>query len=125
MRTLFSRAEKLSSTLTERTTEEVHILEALERNGYPSHLVQRNQKGHVLPTVSMTSSPPSARVTIPYVQGQSEAIRRVLQGLNIQTSFAPATSLRRILSHPKDPVLSSNKSGVVYQIPVLIVTNHT
>ena len=117
MRTLFSRAEKLSSTLMERTTEEVHILEALERNGYPSHLVQRNQKGHLLPTVSMTSSPPSARVTIPYVQGQSEAIRRVLQGLDIQTSFAPATSLRRILSHPKDPVPSSNKSGVVYQIP--------
>ena len=65
----------------------------------------------------MTSSPLSARVTIPYVQGQSEAIRRVLQGLYIQTSFAPATSLRRILSHPKDPVPSSNKSGVVYQIP--------
>ena len=88
----------------EKSTEEVHILEALERNGYPSHLVQRNQRSHILPTVS-----------IPYVQGQSEAIRCVLQGLNMQTSFAPATSLRNILSHLKDPVPSS--SGVVYQIP--------
>ena len=77
----------------------------------------RNQRSHLLSTVSMTSSPPSARVTIPYVQGQSEAIRHVLQGLNIQTSFAPATSLRKSLSHPQDSVPSSNKSGVVYQIP--------
>ena len=60
---------------------------------------------------------PAARVTLPYIQGVSEAIRRVLKDLDITTSFRPMTSLRKVLSHPKDPLPPSTRSGVIYQIP--------
>ena len=64
-----------------------------------------------------TDTQPSAKMILPYIQGQSEAIRRVLRGLDIKTSFTPARTLRQILSHPKDRVEPSEKTGVVYQIP--------
>ena len=56
------------------------------------------------------------RVTLPYIQGQSEAIRQALKKLDIQTCFTAATTLRQILSHPKDSVPSINRIEVVYRI---------
>ena len=63
------------------------------------------------------SDKPSARVTLPYIQGMSEAIRRVLGELDIQTAFKPLVSLRNILSHPKDPISQESRSSVIYRIP--------
>ena len=63
-----------------------------------------------------TTQQPSTKVIIPYVQGQSEAIRRVLNDLDIQTCFTPVSTLRQMLSHPKDPI-PTMKSGVLYRIP--------
>ena len=113
---MFTRAESLSSTSIERATEEVHITEALQRNGYPTTLITKNRtsRPHV---TDIPTEKPSAKVTLPYVQGQSEAICRILQKLNITTSFKPVTTLRQILSHPKDPIPTLNKTGVVYRIP--------
>ena len=64
-----------------------------------------------------TTQQPSTKVIIPYIQGQSEAIRRVLKDLDIQTCFTPVSTLRQMLSHPKDPIPTMKKSGVVYRIP--------
>ena len=116
IKTLFTRAESLSSTSIERATEEVHITEALQTNGYPTTLITKNRTSRP-PVTDIPTEKPSAKVTLPYVQGQSEAIRRILQKLNITTSFKPVTTLRQILSHPKDPIPTLNKTGVVYRIP--------
>ena len=116
MQTLFRRADVLSSTLLEKVSEGEHVLNALEKNGYPRNLIRRSyrQQHSVTPK---TTEQPSTRVTLPYIQGQSEAIRRVLKKLDIQTCFTPATILRQILSHPKVPVPTMNRSDVVYRIP--------
>ena len=43
-------------------------------------------------------------------------LKDVLKDLNITTSFRPMTSLRKVLSHPKDPLPPSTRSGVIHQI---------
>ena len=85
-------------------------------HGYPKNLIQRRSTSQRSETEE-TMEKPAARVTLPYVQGVSEAIRRVLKDLDITTSFRPMTSLRKVLSHPKDPLPPSTRSGVIYQIP--------
>ena len=112
--TLFSRAVSLSSSSLVRSTEEVHISEALEDNGYPQEFINYNfhwpsnsQQIHQL-------TQPSATVVLPYIQGQSKSI---LQQLDIRTIFKPTLTLHQILSHPKDPVPTRMHTGVIYKIP--------
>ena len=116
IRTLFSRADVLSSDALEKTSEDLHITDALIENGYPRNLVQNTYKQQNRVT-ERTTQQPSTKVIIPYIQGQSEAIRRVLKDLDIQTCFTPVSTLRQMLSHPKDPIPTMKKSGVVYRIP--------
>ena len=42
VKTLFSIADKLSSTVIERPTEEIHITNALEVNGYPKFSIRKS-----------------------------------------------------------------------------------
>ena len=88
----------------------------LIKNGYPRNLVQKTYRQQDRMTETTTQQP-SIKVIIPYIQGQSEAIRRVLKYLDIQTCFTPVSTLRQMLSHPKDPIPTMKKSGVVYRIP--------
>ena len=56
-------------------------------------------------------------VTLPYISGLSESIRRVLAPLAIQVTFRPYRTLRQELVHPKDAVPANCRKGVVYSIP--------
>ena len=56
-------------------------------------------------------------VTLHYISGLSESIRRVLAPLAIQVAFRPFRTLRQELVHPKDPVPANHRKGVVYSIP--------
>ena len=109
IRTLFTRASRLSSSLIHRSSEECHVVTALQENGYPSCLIQKHRtQGRQRQN---NSEKPSARVTLPYIQGMSEAIRRVLGELDIQTAFKP---LWNILSYPKDPISQKSRSSVIF-----------
>ena len=59
---------------------------------------------------------PRSRVTIPYIQGVSEAVTRILSDIDVQVYMKPFRTLRRILFHPKDRVPDDDKSNVVYKI---------
>ena len=56
-------------------------------------------------------------VTLPYVRGLSESIRRILTPLGVRVSFRPNTTLRQLLVKPKDRVPMDKRAAVVYQIP--------
>ena len=62
---------------------------------------------------------PVATVTLPYVQGVSESIRRLLFNLDIRVRFYPHSTLRRLLVTPKDPIPPDSRKGVVYSIPCM------
>ena len=59
---------------------------------------------------------PRSRVTIPYIQGVSEALTRILSDIIVQVHMKPFRTLRRILSHPKNRIPDDDKSSIVYKI---------
>ena len=56
-------------------------------------------------------------VTLPYIQGLSEPIKRILEQLKVTVRFRPDSTLRKLLVRPKDPVLPTSLNSVVYRIP--------
>ena len=56
-------------------------------------------------------------VTLPYVLGVSEAVRRILTPLGVKVSFRPHTMRRHLLMRPKDRTAEGELTGVVYQVP--------
>ena len=61
----------LSSDALEKTSEDLHITDALIENGYPRNLVQNTYKQQNRVT-ERTTQQPSTKVIIPYIQGQSQ-----------------------------------------------------
>ena len=114
VKTLFSRADTISSCALKLHEEHAHIVRALHLNNYPDQFVSRvRSRSSSRPTDDLHTK---KRVVIPYVRGLSEAIQRVLLDVGVRVMFRPHMTLRQQLVHPKDPVPSSMKSGVVYSI---------
>ena len=110
------RAEGLSSSAVSRVAEEKHVVEALQRNGYPKGFIHK-QTCPRTDQASQKDNETRANLTLPYISGLSESIRRILSPLSIQVSFRPLKTLKQVLVHPKDPVPASRRKGVVYSIP--------
>ena len=56
-------------------------------------------------------------VVIPYVEGLSERVSRVLKKHNISSGMRPHTTIRKLLVHPKDKLDKLNTPNCVYEIP--------
>ena len=90
--------------------------QALQGNGYPKGFIHKHtgpQPDRRTPRDCETRG----SVTLPYISGLSESIRRVLVPLAIQVTFRPFRTLRQELVHPKGPVPANHRKGVVYRIP--------
>ena len=59
----------------------------------------------------------SAVISIPYVQGVSEPIKRVLAQVGIGVALKPHCMLSSVFRKPKGRIVGSEKSGLVYEIP--------
>ena len=118
VRTLMSKASDLSSNGVVRVAEEERVVDALKQNGYPLRFIQKHSHCRNLPRpVEDDQRPPRTSLTLPYISGLSETIRRNLGPLDIRVAFRPHSTLRHQLVHPKDPVPMDQRTGVVYQIP--------
>ena len=93
-----------------------NILLFILHNGYPERFIHSSRLPKPRP-ISPAETEGLTTLTLPYLKGPSEAIRRVLEPLNIRTFFRPTRTLRQILCHPKDPVPDHQQAGVVYKIP--------
>ena len=116
VRTLMCRAEALSSSGVSHAQEEKLVSQALQGNGYPKGFIHT----HICPQPDRRTPrdcETCGSVTLPYISGLSESIRRVLAPLAIQVTFRPFRTLRQELVHPKDPVPANHRKGVVYSIP--------
>ena len=117
VRTLYSRAQALTSSAVTRTQEQHTISKALAQNGYPATFIHcHSQPLHDLTSLSQSPNVTTS-ATIPYIKGTSEAIRRVLPPLGIRTTFHSINTFRQLLVHPKDQVPQQERPGVVCRIP--------
>ena len=123
IRTLLDRNEKVVTEEPDRVIEESTIKSALKVCGYPEWSFNKVKKQMSKPkakvnkktTVSDRKSATS--VTLPYIQGVTESVQRILRKHNISSAVRPHTSLKKMLVHPKDKLDSDDKAGVVYEIP--------
>ena len=55
-------------------------------------------------------------INLPYIQGLSEQLKRALDKHNIKATFYTQTTLRSLLSKPKDPIPKEDRNNAVYQL---------
>ncbi len=61
--------------------------------------------------------PPFHDVVLPYVEGVTERVSRVLKRNGVASAMRPHQTLRRLLVHPKDKVEPDEQGELVYSIP--------
>ncbi|KAI8482477.1 hypothetical protein Bbelb_397970 [Branchiostoma belcheri] len=120
IKTLFHRADNIVTSDQAKTDEHRHLRGALAKCGYqnwtfnkalrPSDQSKKTQKCKPLTNKN------KANITIPYVQGVSEKLRRIFQNFNIATNFKPHSTLRQRLVHPKDRPHKGTKANVIYRL---------
>ena len=54
--------------------------------------------------------------TLEYIQGLSEQLKRALNKHNIKATFYTQTTLRSLLSKPKDPIPKEDRNNAIYQL---------
>ena len=54
---------------------------------------------------------------VPYIQGVTEPIKKILSNCNIKVALKPYLTLGHIFTKPKDPVKTNQKTHAVYSIP--------
>ena len=120
VRTLYHRADTVVTEESDRIKEKDHIDNALNTCGYPQwalDMVKRKNKPKQ--RHSTNKSQPAKHktsVSIPFVKGLTEPIRRVFSQYNIQAHVKPTNTLRQLLCHPKDKAKKELTSGPIYHI---------
>ena len=88
----------------DRDGEKTHVMHALNSNGYPTAVINKNRQTPLAHSPALGQMTPRATVVIPYVWHVSEAIRRILTPLEIQACFCPHHTLRQPPVNLKDRV---------------------
>ena len=113
--TLFERAQTAVSNKKEVKNEEDHLRTVLHSNGYQPSFINKS-----LATISRnktqeeTTSEPVKRINLPYIQNICKTIRRILYNYNNHGTFYTQSTLRQLLSKPKDSVPPQKQNNVVY-----------
>ena len=128
VRTLLSRSDEIVTNEEDRKVEEAHVKTVLKTCKYPDWAIERVRKQLDDKKQGITQPKPSTdkpetkkrgQVTLPYIQGVTERIQRVMKKHGIETPVRPHTTLRKILVHPKDKIPDDKKCGLVYHIDCL------
>ena len=88
----------------------------MDLNGYPKALINMNKTKAVRNDVDSQKTEYQGTSTLPYVQGVTERIQRILQSYEIRSSVKPFITLKQELSRPKDVLPKETSRGVVYEI---------
>jgi hypothetical protein len=117
LKTLITRALHISSPqfLAE---EKSHLTKALLSNGYSLHQINQAFRfaSKPKPKSTSSSSPPRALISLPYIQGTTDLISKLLTKKNIKTCsnlIKPLNNSSNLLKIKSDPMLGPG----VYQIP--------
>ncbi len=122
VKTLFHRANVVSSTQDLLDIECKHLTEVLKVNDFPQWAITQGQK--TIQKQSETdkdqNKPKSdfkGYTVVPYVQGLSEHYKRILESVGVRVYFKGAQTLKGQLVKPKDKDPQEKVQDVVYFIP--------
>ena len=114
---LTKRCNLIPSTSESKAQEISYLRGVFAVNNYTKDFVSQAFFQSTCGTRKPSGESPRTTVTIPYIKGVSEHIRRILAECDIRTRFRTTNTLRQLLSHPKDQTQTEKQSGVVYSIP--------
>ena len=55
-------------------------------------------------------------INLPYVEGTSEKLQRILRSHKVKSTFYTENTLHKLLFKPKDQVVTEDKNNIVYEI---------
>ena len=129
IRTLFHRADSIITDPQDKNHEREHVKQALTKCGYPQWAINKatsqkppqhsDRNNHNPGTATLNRG----FVILPYIQGISEALRRIFSSHGVKTCFRPTDTLRSLLGSPKDKTPKGDKCGAIYYIPCQGITN--
>ena len=74
----------------------------LKANGYPIKFIEKECRDNVRDTRSEISVGATAFASVPYVEGVSEHVRRILGRENVKTAFRPVKTLKDVFKKPNE-----------------------
>nr|VZI47885.1 unnamed protein product [Spirometra erinaceieuropaei] len=83
-------------------------------NGYPRNFIERN--GQPGPSRSSVTERPKIWRALPYIDGVSEAVSRLLRPLRIGIAHRPESTIRNLVMRPKTPLPRGETTNVMYRI---------
>ena len=125
IRTLFDRKNNIVTEEDDKREEEKKVREALETCGYPKWTYEKvkNQMKQKTPKKVTKKKDDTIKcrgmTVLPYVNGVTEKISRVMKSYNVAAASKPHTTLRSLLVHPKDKRDDHNTTDALYCLPCM------
>ena len=116
---MLQRAESLPSNSDSQANEREYVLNVLGENNYPKRFLNDCLRPRVCRNQNNSEGDTCVKVyaIVPYIQGVTEPIKRILSNCNIKVALKPYLTLGHIFAKPKDPVETNQKTHAIYSIP--------
>nr|VZI15558.1 unnamed protein product [Spirometra erinaceieuropaei] len=114
VRTLYKRADTHCSEPDDKRSELRHLQRLFMANGYPRNFIERNRQP--VPSRSPVTERPKVWRALPYIDGVSEAVSRLLRALGIGIAHRPESTIRHVVMRPKTPLPPGKTTNVIYRI---------
>nr|VZI25494.1 unnamed protein product [Spirometra erinaceieuropaei] len=114
VRTLYKRADTHCSEPDDKRSELRHLQRLFMANGYPRNFIERNRQP--VPSRSPVTERPKVWRALPYIDGVSEAVSRLLRPLGIGIAHRPESTIRHLVMRPKTPLPPGETTNVIYRI---------
>ena len=105
VKSLTNRANNIPTTSDHRAKELKQVTLALLANGYPKRFIINSSQPKRSPQQPVTAAPEDEKsfCVLPYVQGTTEPIKRVLNSYNVKVALKPHQTIGNLFLKPKDP----------------------
>ncbi|BHF76657.1 hypothetical protein SprV_0501975600 [Sparganum proliferum] len=114
VRTLYKRAETHCSEPDDKRLELRNLQRLFMANGYPRNFIERNRQPG--PSRNSVTERPKIWRALPYIDGVSEAVSRLLRPLGIGIAHRPESTIRNLVMRPKTPLPRDETTNVIYRI---------
>ncbi|BHF60549.1 hypothetical protein SprV_0100351400 [Sparganum proliferum] len=83
-------------------------------NGYPRNFIERSRQSK--PGQNRVTEQPKVWLALPYIDGVSEAVSRLLRPLGIGITHRPDSTIRHLVMRPKAPLPRGETTNVIYRV---------